>query len=163
MVAPDDFQRFAALDVIASMQPCHETTDMRWAGARLGPERSKGAYAWKSMLRHNAKLAFGTDYPVEPINPMIGLYACLTRERPQGGPPGGWVPAEKLSIHDCIYAYTAGSAYAEFEEKNKGRIQPGMFADLVVLSADVTRVSPPAVLKTEVLQTWVGGRLVYEK
>jgi predicted amidohydrolase YtcJ len=179
VVAPEDFPRFAALDVIASMQPCHETTDMRWAEAHLGPERSKGAYAWNSMLKHGVRLAFGTDYPVEPINPLRGLYACVTRALPppyvpQGrtsadGPArrssksaGGWQPQEKISVEDCIHAYTLGSAYAEFEENNKGQLAAGKFADLVVLSADVTRIPADQILHTEVLMTLVGGRVVYE-
>ncbi len=163
VIAPEDFARFAELDVIASMQPSHETTDMRWAEMRLGRERLKGAYAWKTMLRNGVHLAFGTDYPVEPIDPMRGLHACVTRELPQGGPKGGWEPQEKISLADCIRAYTIGSAYAEFEEKEKGRIAPGQFADLVVLSADVTRIPPAELAQTEVLMTFVGGRLVYEK
>jgi len=163
VVALNDIPRFAALGVIASMQPCHETTDMRWAEARLGPERSKGAYAWNSMLRHGVRMAFGTDYDVEPINPMIGLYACTTRELPAGGPKGGWVPKEKISLDACIREYTLGSAYAEFEENNKGQLAPGKFADIVVFSADITRIPPPQLLKTQVLMTFVGARLVYEK
>jgi len=163
VVAPEDFQRFAELEVIASMQPCHETTDMRWAEQRLGPERSKGAYAWKTMLRHGVRVAFGTDFDVEPMNPMIGLYACTTRELITGGPPGGWIPSEKISIDDCIRAYTLGSAYAEFEEKRKGSLEPGKFADIVVLSADVTKIPPRQILQTEVLLSIVGGKLVYEK
>ncbi len=163
VVAPEDFARFAALGVIASMQPCHETTDMRWAEARLGPERSKGAYAWHSMLRHGVRLAFGTDYPVEPINPLRGLYACVSRQLPDGTPPGGWQPQEKISMDDCIRAYTIGSVYAEFEEGKKGQIIPGQWADIVVLSEDVTRVPAQQILRTEVLHTIVGGQVVYSK
>ena len=163
VVALDDFARFAALGVIASMQPVHESSDMRWAEQRLGPERSRGAYAWRTFLNHKVRLAFGTDFAVEPLNPMRGLYACVTRELPEGGPIGGWQPQEKISIDDCIYAYTAGSAYAEFMEGKKGQIMPGQFADLVVLSADVTKIPPPAILKTEVLRTILAGRSVYEK
>src|SRR5260370_26189564 len=114
VVAPEDFARFAELGVIASMQPSHETTDMRWAEQRIGPERAKGAYAWATFLKHGIRLAFGTDYPVEPINPFRALYACVTRELPDGGPPGGWQPQEKIPMDECIRAYTAGSAYAEF-------------------------------------------------
>jgi len=163
VVAPEDFDRFAELHVIASMQPCHETTDMRWAEVRLGAERSKGAYAWNSMLARSVHLAFGTDYPVEPVNPTRGLYACVTRELPEGDPPGGWEPQEKISLDDCIRAYTAGSAYAEFEEGKKGQIAPGQFADVIILSADVTKAAPREILRTEVLQTFVGGRLAFEK
>ncbi len=163
VVAPADLARFAELSVIASMQPVHESTDMRWAEARLGPGRLEGAYAWRSMLSRGVGLAFGTDYPVEPVNPMRGLYACVTRELPGGGPPGGWQPQEKISLDECIRAYTVGSAYAEFEEGKKGQILPGQFADIIVLSADVTRIPARELLKTEVLQTFTGGRLVYEK
>jgi hypothetical protein len=163
VVAPGDFQRFADLDVIASMQPCHESTDMRWAEARVGPERAKGAYAWNSMRKRGVRLAFGTDYSVEPMDPMIGLYACVTRELPSGGPHGGWQPQEKLSIDECISDYTLGSAYAEFAENDKGQIAAGKLADMVVLSADVTKIPPPQILKTRAEVTIVGGRVVYER
>jgi predicted amidohydrolase YtcJ len=163
VVAPSEFARFAQLHVIASMQPSHETTDMRWAEGRIGAERSKGAYAWRTFLNDSVRLAFGTDYPVETINPMRGLHACVTRELPDGSPSGGWLPQEKISMDECIAAYTSGSAYAEFEEGKKGRIAPGKYADIIVLSADVTKIPPAQIMKTEVLQTYAGGRLVYEK
>ncbi len=163
VVAPEDFARYAELGVIASMEPVHESTDMRWAEARLGPVRARGAYAWHSMLEHGVRLAFGTDYPVEPVNPMHGLYACVTRELPGGGPAGGWQPQEKISLDECIRAYTVVSAYAEFEEGKKGQIVPEQLADIIVLSADLTKLAPPQLLRVEVLQTFVGGRLVYEK
>ena len=163
VVAPDDVSRFGALHVIASMQPSHETNDMRWAEQRLGPERSKGAYAWKSLQSAGAKLAFGTDYDVEPINPIRGLYACVTREALAGGPAGGWIPQEKLPIQDCISAYTSGSAYAEFMEGEKGELRVGEFADFVILSQDLTKIPPRDILKTEVLRTVVGGKTVYQK
>ena len=163
VIAPDDFSRFADLHVIASMQPSHETTDMRWAEARLGPVRSRGAYAWKTMLDHGVHLAFGTDYPVEEINPMRGLHACVTRELPAGGPPGGWEPQEKISLDDCLRAYTAGAAYAEFEETRKGIIAPKNLADIVVLSDDVTRVPPQELLHIAPVMTVVGGRVVFQK
>jgi predicted amidohydrolase YtcJ len=162
VVAMRDFPRFAQLSVIASMQPSHETNDMRWAEQRLGPERSKGAYAWATMEKFGVRLAFGTDYDVEPINPMLGLYACVTRELPEGGPPGGWEPQEKISLGDCIRAYTTGSAYAEFEEGKKGELKPGEYADFIVLSNDLTRISPAQYLKVRVLRTVVGGRTVFE-
>jgi predicted amidohydrolase YtcJ len=163
VVAPDDIPRFAKLQVIASMQPSHETNDMRWAEQRLGPERSKGAYAWKSLQTAGAKLAFGTDYDVEPINPLRGLYACVTREAIDGDPPGGWMPQEKLPLDDCIRAYTSGSAYAEFMEGKKGELKVGEFADFVVLSQDLTKISPKDFLKTEVLRTVAGGKPIYQK
>jgi predicted amidohydrolase YtcJ len=163
VVAPEDMVRFGEWHIIASMQPSHETNDMRWAEQRLGPERSKGAYAWKSLQSAGAKLAFGTDYDVEPINPMRGLYACVTREALGGGPPGGWIPQEKLPLQDCISAYTSGSAYAEFMEGKKGELKVGEFADFVILSQDLTKIPPRDILKTEVVRTVVGGKTVYQK
>jgi len=163
VVAPEDMARFGELHVIASMQPSHETNDMRWAEQRLGPERSKGAYAWNSLQKAGARLAFGTDYDVEPINPFRGLYACVTREAAAGGPAGGWIPQEKLPLQDCISAYTTGSAYAEFMDGKKGELKPGEFADFLVLSQDVTAVAVNDILKTEVLLTVVGGKTVYQK
>jgi predicted amidohydrolase YtcJ len=163
VVAPEDIPRFAKLQVIASVQPSHQTNDMRWAEQRLGPERSQGAYAWKSLQSAGAKLAFGTDYDVESSNPLRGLYACVTRESVDGTPPGGWIPQEKLPLADCISAYTSGSAYAEFMDGKKGELKVGEFADFVVLSQDLTKLTPPDILKTEVLRTVVGGKTVYYK
>ncbi len=163
VVAPDDIARFRKLNVIASMQPSHETNDMRWAEQRIGPERAKGAYAWNSLQKAGAKLAFGTDYDVEPINPLRGIYACVTRELPDGGPAGGWEPEEKLPVDQCLRAYTYGSAYAEFAEGKKGELKVGEYADFVVLSTDLTKATPKEILKTEVLRTVVGGRVVYQK
>jgi predicted amidohydrolase YtcJ len=161
LVAPGDFPRFAALKVIASMQPSHETSDMRWTEDRVGPERAKGSYAWATMLRNGARLAFGTDYDVEPISPMRGLYACVTRELPEGGPKDGWQPQEKISLEDCIRAYTSGSAYAEFEEGKKGELKTAEYADFIILSTDLTKAPPADYVKIRVLQTVVGGRTVY--
>jgi predicted amidohydrolase YtcJ len=163
VIAPEDFPRFAKLGVIASMQPSHETNDLRWAELLLGPHRAKGAYAWATLLKNGVKLAFGTDYDVEPINPFRGLYACVTREAVGGGPVGGWQPQEKISLDDCIRAYTSGSAYAQFEEGKKGELKVGEYADFIVLSHDITKIPAPEILKTQVLRTIVGGRLVYQK
>ncbi len=107
-------------------------------------------------------LAFGTDYDVEPINPMRGLYACVTRELPEGGPAGGWEPQEKISLQDCIRAYTSGSAYAQFDEGKKGELKAGEYADFVILSDDLTKISPSQYMKVRVLRTVVGGRTVYQ-
>jgi predicted amidohydrolase YtcJ len=161
VVAASDFPRFARLQVIASMQPSHETSDMRWAEQRVGPERVKGAYAWATMEKFGIRLAFGTDYDVEPITPFRGLYACVTRELPAGGPQGGWQPQEKISLDDCIRAYTSGSAYGEFMEGKKGELKAGEFADFIVLSKDLTKVEPSEYGGTKVLRTVVGGRTVY--
>lgn len=163
IVAPDDFERFAKLHVIASMQPSHLLDDQRWAMARIGPERAKGAYAWNTMRKDGVRLAFGTDYPVEPINPLRGVYECVTRELPEGGPAGGWEPQEKLSMDVCIYDYTAASAYAEFEEARKGQLKPEMFADIVVYPTDITRMPAAQLLRTSVDMTIAGGRVVYER
>ncbi|PYX56241.1 MAG: amidohydrolase [Acidobacteria bacterium] len=162
VVAPMDFSRFAQLHVVASMQPSHQTTDMRWAEERIGRERLVGAYAWATMLKNGVPLAFGTDYDVEPISPFRGLYACVTRERPEGGPKDGWQPQEKISLADCIRAYTSGSAYAEFEEGKKGELKPGEYADFIILSNDLTKIPPAQFIKTRVIRTVVGGRTVQQ-
>ena len=159
VVSPGAFERFAELGVIASMQPSHLLTDMAWAEARLGPERVKRAYAWKSFLDHGVTLAFGTDYPVESISPFRGLYAAITRQNVEGTQT--FQPQEKLTIDEAIYAYTQASAFAEFREKIKGRLEPGYLADMVVLDRDITKASPQEVLHTQVLRTVVGGNTVY--
>ncbi|MGH9714182.1 MAG: amidohydrolase [Candidatus Acidiferrales bacterium] len=163
IVALDDIPRFAALGVIASMQPSHLLDDERWATGRLGPERVKGAYAWHTLQEAGAHLAFGTDFPVESINPLRGLYACVTRELPGGGPAGGWHPEEKLTMPDCIRDYTAGSAFAQFEEQRKGTIAPGMFADIVVFPVDLTRIPAKDLLHTPVTMTITGGQIIYQR
>jgi hypothetical protein len=160
VVSPGAFERFAELGVIASMQPSHLLTDMAWAEARLGPERAKRAYAWKSFLAHGVTLAFGTDYPVESISPFRGLYAAITRANVEGTQT--FEPQEKLTIDEAIYAYTQASAFAEFREKIKGRLEPEYLADMVVLDRDITRVSPQEVLHTVVLRTVMGGKTVYQ-
>jgi hypothetical protein len=160
VVSPGAFDRFAQLGVIASMQPSHLLTDMAWAEARLGPDRSKRAYAWKSFLDHGVTLAFGTDYPVESISPFRGLYAAITRQNVEGTQT--FEPQEKLTIDQAIYAYTQASAFAEFREKIKGRLEPGYLADIVVLDRDITKASPQQLLHTQVLRTVVGGNTVYQ-
>lgn len=162
VVAPEDFARFAKLHVIASMQPSHQTSDMRWAESRVGPERVKGAYSWATMQKNGVRLAFGTDYDVEPISPFRGLYACVTRQLPDGTPGGGWQPQEKIALEECIRAYTTGSAYAEFEEGKKGELKTGEYADFIILSNDLTKVPPSQYVKTQVLRTVVGGRTVFQ-
>ena len=159
VVDAGDFARYAKLGVIASMQPNHLLTDMAWAEQRLGPERAKYAYAWKSFLDAGVVLAFGTDYPVEPITPFRGVYAAVTRMNEAGTQT--YFPEEKLTIWQTLYAYTQGSAYAEFAETWKGKLAPGYVADFVVLDRDLTTVAPPEILKTQVLRTVVGGKTVY--
>ena len=160
VVSPGDFQRYKQLGVIASMQPNHLLTDMAWAGQRLGPEREKYAYAWKSFLDAGVPLAFGTDFPVEPITPYRGVYCAVTRMNEAGTMT--FHPEEKLTIGQTLYAYTQGSAYAEFAEKWKGRLEPGYVADFVVLDRDLTVIPPHDILGTQVIATVVGGRTVYQ-
>ncbi|HKD79942.1 MAG TPA: amidohydrolase [Candidatus Angelobacter sp.] len=160
VIAPEDFQVFKKLGVIASMQPNHLLTDMNWAESRIGAERAKYSYAWKEFLNDGVMLAFGTDYPVEPITPFRGLYAAVTRKNEAGTKE--YFPDQKLTIDEAIAAYTTGSAYAEFEETQKGMLVPGMLADFVVLDRDITKIDPPEILKTRVLRTVVGGKTVYE-
>jgi predicted amidohydrolase YtcJ len=160
VVAPEDFARFRQLQVIASMQPNHLLTDMNWAITRIGPERAKYSYAWAEFLKNSVVLAFGTDYPVEPITPFRGLYAAVTRKNEAGTKE--YVPEQKISIDQAIAAYTTGAAYAEFAESEKGRLAPGFLADFVVLDHDITKVAPAEILQTKVLRTAVGGKTVYE-
>jgi predicted amidohydrolase YtcJ len=159
VLLPGDFDRFAKLGVIASMQPSHLLTDMNWAAARLGPERSKYAYAWRSMLDHHITLAFGTDYPVESISPFRGLYSAVTRKNEAGTMT--FHPEQKLTIAEAIYAYTQASAYGEFRETRKGRLEPGFLADFVVLDHDLMKATPEEILHTKVLRTVVGNKTVY--
>ena len=163
VVAPADFARFRDLGVIASMQPSHAISDKRWAQERLGEYRVLGAYSWHTMRAHGVPVAFGTDWPVEPISPYLGLYAAVTRQSTDGDPAGGWWPQERLSMADAIRCYTAGAAYASFEELEKGQIAPGMLADLVVHTQDLLTIRPADVLNTEPFMTVFAGRVVYEK
>ncbi|HET7185075.1 MAG TPA: amidohydrolase family protein [Terriglobales bacterium] len=160
VVEPEDFARFRQLRVIASMQPNHLLTDMNWAIQRIGTERAKHSYAWNEFLRNGVVLAFGTDYPVEPITPFRGLYAAVTRKNEAGTKE--YVPEQKISIDQAIAAYTTGAAYAEFAESEKGRLAPGFLADFVVLDRDISKVAPAEILQTKVLRTVVGGKTVYE-
>jgi predicted amidohydrolase YtcJ len=160
VIAPEDFAKFKKLGVIASVQPNHLLTDMNWAESHIGPERAKHSYPWKEFEDNGIPLAFGTDYPVEPITPFRGLYAAITRKNEAGTKE--YYPEQKLAIHEAIAAYTTGSAFAEFAEKQKGTLMPQMLADFVVLDRDITKVAPPEILKTRVLRTVVGGKTVYE-
>ena len=159
VVGPGDFIRYRQMGVIASMQPNHLLTDMAWAGQRLGPERSQYAYAWKSFLDAGVPLAFGTDYPVEPITPFRGVYAAVTRMNEAGTMT--FHPEQKLTIGQTLYAYTQGSAFAEFAEGWKGQLAPGFVADFVVLDRDLTTIPSHQILGTTVLRTVVAGRTVY--
>ncbi|HET6168826.1 MAG TPA: amidohydrolase family protein, partial [Terracidiphilus sp.] len=154
-----DFVRYKELGVIASMQPSHLLTDMAWAQQRLGHNRARYSYAWKSFLDHGVPLAFGTDYPVEPITPFRGIYAAVTRENEAG--TQSYFPEEKLTIAQALYAYTQGSAYAEFSESYKGTLAPGMVADFIVLDRDLTKIPARDILATKVSRTVVAGHPTY--
>ena len=159
VVDPADIPRFVKLGVIASMQPNHLLTDMNWAEDRLGPQRAAYSYAWKAFLDAGVPVAFGTDYPVEPITPFRGLYAAVTRKNEAGAKE--YFPTNKLTRGQALYAYTQGSAFAEFAEKHKGKLTPGYDADFVVVDRDLDKIEAPAILKTNVQETFVNGRLVY--
>ncbi|HVQ25335.1 MAG TPA: amidohydrolase, partial [Planctomycetota bacterium] len=162
-VAPGDFARYAALGVIASVQPYHAIDDGRWAEGRIGPERSKTTYAFRSFLDAGVRLALGTDWYVAPLDPMQTLYAAVTRATLDGKRPAGWVPEQKITLAEALSAYTAGSAYAEFQEHEKGRLVPGQLADLVILSEDVFGVPAERIKDVKVETTIVGGRVVYRR
>jgi hypothetical protein len=159
VTTPAQISLFKGLKVIASMQPNHLLTDMRWAQDRLGPKRAATSYAWLSFLSKGVPLAFGTDYPVEPVSPFRGLYAAVTRQSADG--KHEYFPEQRLTMDQAIAAYTTGSAFAQFEEKEKGKLVPGMLADFIVLDRDITSSSPEKLLATKVLLTVVGGKMVY--
>jgi predicted amidohydrolase YtcJ len=162
-IAPKDFDRFASLKVIASMQPYHAIDDGRWAEKRIGPERIKTTYAFKTLLDKGVRLAFGTDWNVAPLNPLLGLYAATTRATLDGKNPGGWVPEQKISIEQAVTAYTAGSAFAEFQERDKGTLARDKLADLVILSEDIFSIPSVQLKDVKVLTTIVGGRVVHQR
>lgn len=162
-IAPEDIARFGALQVIASMQPYHEADDGRWAEKVIGPERAKGTYAFKSLLVSHARLAFGSDWFVAPPTPLEGIKAAVTRQTLDGAHPGGWVPAEKITVEDALRAYTSGSAYAGFQDKDVGVIAKGRLADLVVLSRDLTTTPPDSLNAVQVNATIVGGVVRYRR
>ena len=162
VLAPEDIPRFAKLGVIASMQPTHATSDMPWAEERLGPERVKYAYAWRSVKDSDAHLPLSSDFPGETLNPFYGIYAAITRQDPRGHPPAGWHPEQRLTLEEALRGYTVEAAYAEFEEKNKGSIERGKLADLTVISKDITKIPPAEILSIRVLKTFVGGKVVYD-
>lgn len=162
-IAPKDFDRFAALDVIASMQPYHAIDDGRWAERRIGPERIKTTYAFRTLLDKGVKLAFGTDWSVAPLDPMKGLYAAVTRATLDGKNPNGWVPEQKIKLSEAVEAYTMGSAYAEFQEKEKGSITPGKLADMVLLSDDIFKLDPSKIGDVQVDLTMMGGKVTWQR
>ncbi|MGO9648208.1 MAG: amidohydrolase [Terriglobales bacterium] len=161
-MAAKDFDRFAQLNVIASVQPYHAIDDGRWAEPRIGHERASRTYAFRTFLNHGVHLAFGTDWDVAPLNPMLGLYAAVTRATLDGKNPNGWFPEQKLTVEESVRAYTMGSAYAEFQEKEKGSITRGKLADMVILSGDIFSIDPAYIRDVTVLKTIVGGKVVWD-
>jgi len=162
-IAPADIPRFAGLGVIASMQPYHSIDDGRWAEKVIGPERSKTTYAFRSLLEAHARLAFGSDWFVAPPAPLEGIYAAVTRQTLDDRNPGGWIPQQKITVEEALRAYTSDAAYAQFAEKQKGTIEAGKFADLVLLNRDLTRTPPAEIRKAQVQMTVVGGKVVFER
>jgi predicted amidohydrolase YtcJ len=158
-----DLPRIGRAHVIASMQPTHQTSDRLMAEKRMGVARLKCAYAWQSMLKTGARLAFGTDFPVESPNPFPGLSAAVSRQDVNGQPPGGWFPAERLSFEQALHAYTRGSAYAGFAEDRIGGIDPGKWADFVIVDQDPTKVDPQQLARTQVLETWIAGKKLWSR
>lgn len=160
-IHPDDLPRFAAQDVIASMQPYHAIDDGRWADKVIGPERAKTTYAFRSLIASGAHVSFGSDWFVAPPAPLEGIYAAVTRRTLDGAHPDGWVPEQKITVEQALCAYTVEAAYAAFEEDVKGMLKPGWLADFVLLDRDITRIPPEEIRNVHVLKTVVGGRAVY--
>jgi len=162
-LSPADIPRFAKLHVVASMQPYHAIDDGRWADKRIGPERVKTTYAFRSLLDAGAVLAFGSDWFVAPINPLVGIYAAVTRRTLDGKHPDGWVPQQKISVAEAVHAYTVGAAYASLEDGIKGSIEPGKLADLAVLSDDIFHIDPVEIQGVKVDITIFDGRVIFER
>jgi predicted amidohydrolase YtcJ len=160
---PTDIPRFASLHVIASMQPYHEMDDGRWAAKRIDAERIKTTYAFRSLLDSGATLAFGSDWPVAPMVPLMGIYGAVTRRTLDGKNPGGWVPEQKITVSEAVHAYTVGAAFAEYEDSIKGSIEAGKLADLVVLSEDIFHMDPAEIENTRVVTTIFDGRIIYQR
>ncbi len=162
VISLEDIPRFARLGVIPSMQATHQTSDMRWAEARVGPQRIRGAYAWRSLLNTGVITPNGTDFPVEEVNPLLTFHAAITRQDAAGSPPGGWYPEQKMTREEALQSMTIWAAYAGFQESVMGSISPGKYADFVILDRDIMRIPESEILSTRVLSTWMGGRPVYQ-
>jgi predicted amidohydrolase YtcJ len=159
---PQDIGRFGRDKIIASMQPYHVIDDGRWAEKRIGPERAKTTYAFRSLLDSGARLAFGTDWTVAPLDPLLSIYAAVTRRTLDGKHPDGWIPEQKISVEETVRAYTVGSAFAEFQENDKGTISPGKLADMIVVSRNLFEIQPNEIEKAQIVLTVMDGRVVYE-
>ncbi len=163
IVDPADLPRFGRNGIIASMQPVHQTSDWRMAEARMGLARLGGAYAWRSMIANGAPLAFGSDFPVESSNPFHGLAVAVSREDDQGQPPGGWLPEQKVTMAQAFAGFTRDAAFAGFAEDRFGTLEPGKMADFIFIDRDLFESAPRDIRQTRVLETWVGGRKVWER
>jgi hypothetical protein len=162
-IRPQDFQRFAKLGVIASVQPYHAIDDGRWAEKRIGHDRCKTTYPFRTFLDNGVKMCFGSDWTVAPLNPILGIYAAVTRRTTDGANPNGWFPEQRITVKEAIEAYTINCAYAVFEENEKGSVTPGKMADLIVLSEDILSIDPVKIESVGVELTVVGGKIVYDK
>ncbi|HTM52061.1 MAG TPA: amidohydrolase [Bryobacteraceae bacterium] len=163
VVAPEDFPLFARYSIIASIQATHATSDMRWAEARLGPRRIRGAYAWREFLDLGVAVANGSDFPVEEPDPLRGFHAAVTRQDDAGSPPGGWQPGQRMTREEALRSWTAGGAFASFDEKSKGSLEPGKLADFLVLSRDIMKVPADEIRGTRVTLTVLGGEIVFSE
>lgn len=162
ILAKEDILKFAELGIIASMQPTHATSDMGWAEDRVGAERIKGAYAWRDLMNAGVKTAFGSDFPVEEVNPFLGIQAAVTRCDIRGQPEGGWYPEQRLTVYEAVRGFTAGAAYAQFQENLVGKIKPGMRADFTIIDRDIFEIPPAEIHQTQALMTIVNGKIVYQ-
>jgi predicted amidohydrolase YtcJ len=163
VISPADVPRLVSHGIIASMQPTHGTSDMYWAEARLGPERVRGAYAWRTVLDAGGRLALGSDFPVEAVNPFFGIHAAVTRQDQKGWPAGGWYPSERLTLAEAIRGFTLDAAYAAFEEKSRGTIEPGKLADLTIVEGNLFEMPSTELFKAKVKATVVGGEVVFRE
>lgn len=162
VISLPDFQKFKDFSILPAMQATHATSDMRWIEKRVGPDRVAGAYAWQRFLQLGIPVANGSDFPVEEPNPMLGFYAAITRQDLEGNPPGGWTPTQRMTRAEALESWTLSGAYAAFEEKTKGSLEPGKLADFIVLDRDIMTVPELQIPVTRVLKTFLGGKLVYE-
>jgi predicted amidohydrolase YtcJ len=163
VISLSDIPRFAKLGVIPSMQASHQTSDMRWAETRVGAERIKGAYAWRSLLNTGVIIPDGSDFPVEEVNPLISFHSAVSRQDATNWPDGGWYPDQKMTRIEALKGMTIWAAYAAFQEKLMGSITPGKYADFVILDRDIMTVPASEILGTHVLSTWIGGKTVYTR